>query len=129
MEALVELYPRLPEELFSKYGVTLTGFSAESSVIHFEGTASQSNAWAEVNKIISSAVVSQIEVTFPLSLLRSLRKCFSSSSIPVFVKPCQTVGRTNQVIVCSFDKSKLDEAVRIIYSGPAESTLDISQLI
>ena len=127
MEALVELYPRLPEELFSKYGVTLTGFSAESSVIHFEGTASQSNAWAEVNKIISSAVVSQIEVTFPLSLLRSLRKCFSSSSIPVFVKPCQTVGLTNQVIVCSFDKSKLDEAVRIIYSGPAESTLGISQ--
>ena len=127
MEALVELYPRLPEELFSKYGVILTGFTAESSVIHFEGAASQINAWAEVKKLISSAVVSQIEVTFPLSLLQSVRKCFSCSGIPVFVKPCQTVGLTNQVIVCSFDKSKFDEAVRIIYSGPAESTLGISQ--
>ncbi len=127
MEALIELYPRLPQEIFSKYGVTLTGFSAESSVIHFEGAVSQINAWAEINKLVSSAMVSQIEVTFPLSLIRSLRKCLSTSSIPVFVKPCQTVGLTNQMIVCSFDKSKFDEAVRIIYRGPAESTLSISQ--
>ena len=127
MEALVELYPRLPEEMLSKYGVTITGFSAESSVIHFEGGASQINAWTEVNKLVSSALVSQVDITFPLALLRSLRKCFNISSIPVFVKPCQIVGLPIQVTICSFSKYKFDEAIKIIYSGPAESTLSVSE--
>ena len=127
MEALIALYPRLPQEIFSKYGVTMTGFSSESSVIHFEGAISQINAWTEVNKLVSSALITQINVNFPLVLLTSLQKHFHSSGIPVFVKPCETAGLANQVVVCSFDKYKFDEAVGVIYSGPAEIILNVSQ--
>ena len=126
MEALVELYPQLPKEISSKYGVTMTGFSAESSVIHFEGATSESqfNAWTEVNKLVSSAIVSQIDINFPPTLLTSLRKYFLYSSIPVYIKPCETVC---QVVVCSFDKYKHDEAIRVIYNGPPEITVSVSQ--
>ena len=124
MEALVELYPKLPEEVFSKYGVTMTGFDAESSVVHFEGTSAKDDAWTEVKALISSAVVTKMSINFPLALLASLKKFFHSCDILTYVKPVQ---QANQVILCSFDKFKHDEAVRTIHSGPFEVVVRVSQ--
>ena len=129
MEALVELFPRLPGEIFSKYGVTVTGFNTESSAIHFECTSSfaKVGAWTDVNNLISSATITQINVNFPLALLTSLRKCFLNCNIPTYVKICEMIGLTNQVILCSFNTCKHDKAVEIICGGPVEVMVNISQ--
>ena len=129
MEALVELFPRLPEEIFSRHRATVSGFNLESTVIHFDGpTTAQTSAWTEVNNLLSSAVATCVDINYSVTLISSLRKRLQSDGIPTFVKPCGAIELPSQMILCSFDRYKHEQALNIVHSGPFESKVDASQL-
>ena len=97
----------------------MKGFSEDSTVIHFDGPmAAKPNAWADVNKLLTSAVVVHADVGFPIILMSSLKRRFDLDDIPTYVKSCKVDRVCNQVAICSFDQSKHKQAMEVIHGSP-----------
>lgn len=127
MDALLEIFPTLPREILRRYGVTMSGFNEDSTVIHFDGpAAAKTCAWTEVNNLILSAVVSCVDFKFPVSLISSLRKCLKSENVPTYIKPYRMDAVLHQAIVCSFDKAKHEQAIKRVQSSPIVSKVSAS---
>ena len=127
MNALLEIFPTLPRDISVKYGVTMSGFNGDSTVIHFDGpAASKTCAWTEINNLISSAMISCVDFRFPIDLISSLRKCLQSENVPTYIRPYRMDAGLSQVIVCSFDKAKHEQAVKRVQGGPFVSKVSAS---
>ena len=127
MEALVEVFPTLPMEIHSKYGITMDGYAVDSTEIQFSGPPqAKMSALTEVNSLLLSAIVECVDVKFSLNLILSLRKRLTSDGIRTFVKLCPTGGLSNQVMVCSFDKSMHERAMKLVRGNPITNKVNAS---
>ena len=123
MEALVELFPNLPEEIHERYGATIRDFNMESMVIHFDGsTTAKASAWTEIYNLLSSANISTFEIHFSASLVPSLRKRLQIDQIQTYVK----LRAPLQLTLCSFDGNEHEQAVKLAYSQPIENYVNVA---
>ena len=86
----------------------------------------KTNAWIEVNNLFVSAMVAHVHVNYGMKLVPSLRKRLKSEGIEAFVKPNMLDGSSNQVIVCSFDHSVHEKAVKFVCGNPLMNKVNTS---
>ena len=104
LEALVEIYPNLPDVMCEKHGVTIRDYQKSTMTLQFDGPSpGKANAWTEINDLLSSAHVSTFDVSFSIDLVPSLKKRLQIDQIQAYVKVCKD---SPQLTICSFDKTK-----------------------
>ena len=122
LEALVEIYPNLPDEIHEKHGVTIRDFKKSTMVLHFDGpSAGKVSAWTDVNDLLSSAHVSTFDVSFSIDLVPSFRKRLQIDRIQAYIKVCKDPP---QLIICSFDANMHKQAVKLVQSQPFERSIN-----
>ena len=123
LEALVEIYPNLPNEIHEKHGVTIREFKTSTTVLHFDGPSpGKESAWTDVNDLLSSAHVSTFDVSFSIDLVPSFRKRLQIDQIQAYVKVCKD---PLQVTICSFDESTHQQAIKLVQSQPFECSINV----
>ena len=123
LEALVEIYPNLPDEIHEKHRVVIRNFEKSTMVLHFDGPSpGKESAWTEVNDLLSSAHVSTFNVSFSIDLVPSFRKRLQIDRIQAYVKVCKDPP---QLTICSFDESMHKQAVRLVQSQPFEWSINV----
>ena len=103
LEALVEIYPNLPDMMHEKHGVTIRDFQKSTMILHFDGPASgKISAWTEINDLLPSAHISTFSVSFSINLVPSFRKHLQIDQIQTYVRVCKDPP---QLTICSFNKN------------------------
>ena len=124
LQGLLYLSPQLHMELSRKYGVKVTGFHKDSTVIKFDGSsASVSSARQEVDNLLSKLIVQEVPFQYPRVLVGSLRKRFCQEDVRVSLDHATTSLR-----IYSLSQTHLNHALRILEGEPFKSNIHISQV-
>ena len=85
VSVLVELHPDLPQQISAKHGVTLVGYTVNSTKLSFEGPSQAIN---EARSLVQAKIRSVCPIslpTLPPPLLRSAKKMCTSADISVVI--------------------------------------------
>ena len=127
LQGLLYLSPQLHMELSRKYGVKVTGFHKDSTVIKFDGSsASVSSARQEVDHILSKLIVQEVPFQYPMVLVDSLRKRFCQEDVCVSLDQPPEV--TTSLRLYSLSQTHLNHALRILEGEPFKSDIHFSQV-
>ena len=108
------LFPDLPTTMALKYGVSLSGFQEESTLVKLDGLATGvAGARNEIDSLLTQFQKSIVAPKIPLSanLLTSAKKRFKNERIAACLLPSQ--GRSD-VAICSFSPEDHERAVKIM---------------
>ena len=124
LEALVEIYPNLPDMMHEKHGVTIRDFQKSTMILQFDGPApGKISAWTVINDLLSSAHVSTFDVSFSIALAPSFRKRLQIHQIQAYVRVSKDPP---QLTICSFNESNHEQAVKLVQSQPFGRSINAS---
>jgi len=124
---LLCLFPQLHVELSRKYGVTVTGFHKDSTLLKFDGSAvSVSSARQEVDNLLSKLITQEVLFRYPTVLVDSVRKRFRQENLDVHLEQLPEV--TTSVWICSLSQAHLNRALKILEGKPFETHIHIPQV-
>ena len=104
------LFPDLPTTMALKYGVSLSGFQEESTLVKLDGLATGvAGARHEIDSLLTQFQKSIVPLS--ANLLTSAKKRFKNERIAACLLPSQ--GRSD-VAICSFSREDHERAVKIM---------------
>ena len=119
MQTLVEVHPRLPQQMAEKYGVAVVGLYEKSTLLKLDGPAS---AVAQARQVMDNLIGGfqqssvQTQITLTNHLFDSMRKRLKGEKIAVRVVVSPSAAQ--EVVVYSFTPGDRDKAAKILSSKP-----------
>ncbi len=124
LNVLIQLEPSLPLWMHSLYGVTIKGYTANSSSIELENVCEESD---QVRSLIEERLANIYTTSLPADLIpspliRCARKLCHIANIPIVI----TVNK-NEIVLSSSTKETLDAAKDILCRKPFVNMIQLSR--